>query len=400
MGGIPPGLQQAIMQMMMKQGAQQPSQIPGGGGGMPQGVPQGGPPQATPQMPQFGGQGSMQGSGRATPNIPGISESAMPQRQSGRSSASGVAQIPFAAMAIKQKIHSNAVQKYRALANDWLAQQQNPDSQKSMQQAAQNDPNIAKALEKKQKEFTKMSDEAMKDPNSAAAQGIQAAYQDQRSKDAQQQEAQMNQAKLQEQQARAESERALAYFRTKMGDTRGEVTPEDQYKASQQNWRMSQQIASRSQQLTQRLTAQSNENKLRLDQMKQIAEMKESGLNKRSSQRQAQSQAAMTLYHQAQALDVQYRSLVTEHSNLQTNLSSHAAMNWVTGEGDDLQAKLAENEAKQQELSQKLQSVYSSFDQMQAAGVIAQPQSDIPTPMSSGATDRPKSGPVIHDMTQ
>jgi hypothetical protein len=259
MGGpamIPPQLLQQLAQMFKnQQGGAAPGGQPPPSGGAPAGAPpmpgmpppgmpgQGGAPDASGgggAMPQMG-PGNMQlASGKASPLIPGVAQSNQPAKQQSGIRASGIAALPFAAVAIKQKITQDKITKYRAMANEWIANKMDPTSASAMQKKAKENPDIAKALAKKDKEFVKMVDEAMKDPTSAAAQGIQQAYRDQKKEDEKAQMDQQMQERMRQMQAiedrqrsQADLARSQAGKTDKQTDQMGQHTERDEFLAAE-----------------------------------------------------------------------------------------------------------------------------------------------------------------------
>ena len=172
-------------------------------------------PQPTPAAPTLGGNNIKLTSGMASPAVPGIPY-AKPGGGATPSHNEVFQGMPGSLMAIKAQMHSAKVEKYRQLTNQYIALQQDPNAQSARAKLAQGDPKIAKALEKQQQDFAKMTEKALADPNSAEAQGIQKAYQDQESRVAAQQSQQAAQLKLQQTVAEIRKNQAEAAQREKL----------------------------------------------------------------------------------------------------------------------------------------------------------------------------------------
>ena len=95
-GPLPQG---AMSQASAAPGAQQPP-IPGANG-------------VTPQLGGVGGSNLMLPSGTAAPAVPGVPMSATPPRQPGAMRANGIASLPAAVFAMKQKFQQDKVTSSR-----------------------------------------------------------------------------------------------------------------------------------------------------------------------------------------------------------------------------------------------------------------------------------------------
>jgi len=367
MAGMNPQMLQQLMQAIAQQG--------GGQGGPPQGQPPGGgqsqpmPQLQTsgqqPQQPQFQtGRSTMQlPGGTASPSIPGIPISAMPPKQPGSTRASGIAAIPGAVFAAKQKMQNDKVQKAAAIFSAYLAKKQNDDPtiQKEADQMM-TDPKTHKIFAK-----------ALDDPTSAEYQGAQLAYRHQMSQEQQKVAMQEMKAKMQQQQAATQHQQALARqadaqaaYRGSQTETIGEVTPAMRFQAQQKKDLFMQQLQMRKQFLDQSL--QQSDKRLKL--MKDIAEMKEGGLNKRTGMRATQIQAATALYHQATGVNTELRDLIAERNNLESNLDKSAVTNYITGTGDEIRGQIAQLDDKIKDLTTKAKTINESWDAMQASNLI------------------------------
>jgi hypothetical protein len=434
MGMIPP---QVLAQFAAMIQNQQPS---GGGGQNASGQPQGAPamptvqpgmpgaspsPNATlegggPQIPRLGGNNMRLPSGVASPTIPGVGVSAQPPKQPTQTRASGIAALPFAVMGIKQKMNQDKVQKYRALTNAWIAKQQNPDIEKAMQQRAKANPDVAKALEKEQKEFVKMVDEAMKNPDSPAGQGIQQAYRDQKMQDVQEEKFQQMQTQMQamqaleqQRQALAERERAQAEKERKATGQMGTVTEKDRFAAQQKaqlqtnalNAKMNQMrlqsstIISTTQNRLQSAERQTHE---RVEGGKEQARIRAEATIGAARMRAAAAKQNDFIVSRYRIINQQATELDRQQKALQDHIdkTTHLGGLWEPDDLQDVQSQIAQIEAQRQFLQGQLQQLQSEDQFYQSKGII-------PTPVTSGATDqpnapqsggKPSAGVVIHKM--
>jgi hypothetical protein len=328
-----------------------------------------------------------------------------PPKQPSAMRASGVAAFPAAAFAIKQKLHGDKVEKYRALANEWIAQQQNPDMERTLQESAKNDPKIAKALEAKKKEFVKMVDEAHTDPNSAASQGIQKAYRDQEQREQQRFNMQEMQAKMEQQRALAAQEQARAQDYARLAQTRGEVTPVEEFKEQQKNMRASAQINSRVQMQQNSLESLETRAANRIMSLEKISKMLEQGRNARASQAEGgkdkragarfktQQSAVADMIKQMNAIKGQITNKKNELKNIQDQATKW--QNWVTGDSDALNMQATGIQSDLQDLDAQFNQIDMKVTMLTQNGVIPEaPTQSAPAP--GGASGQP----TIHDFTK
>jgi len=394
-----PEMQQKLMAFMsgLRPGGAQtalPTSMPQGNGMQPPQMPQ------QSQMPRLGGNNTQLPSGTAIPAFRGMPMSAQPTYQPKSVSGHGIGMLPAAVMAFKQASHQKSVQKARGLVDEWLAQQDNPDTQKNLEKLAQQDPKIAKVLEEKKKQLAKVHDEAMKDPNSAAAQGIQLAYQDQQAKEQQKQAAQEQQMKMQQMQAQMQAEQARAQYWKQYGEAaerKGEVTPEDIYKQQQQNERTKMTIQGGLDRTVLSITNMNTRTNAKIASLEKIAALHEKGSSERAKMRGQQSQAATAMIRQYKNIQSEITNLDREQKDMQDNMAKSPITSWWSGASAEYEARSQAIEAKRTMLEGRLQQLDESVSQMQQGGVLPQ-DSDIPTPVTSGATDHP-AGPKIHDFT-
>jgi hypothetical protein len=359
----------AIRQLLSQLSQAQPSQggmsVPGGGNPPGAGMQ---PPSANaaPQMPRLGGPNTLLPGGTAMPNIPGVPMSAGPGYQTKSVAARGAASLPMAAYAINQKLHNDKVQKYRGLANKWIAMQSNPDMQKQRQEQAKSNPEIAKVLAKEDKEFAKMVKEAQ-DPSSAADQGIQLAYKDQQMKEMQQQEFQQ---KLSDMRAQEEQRLASAVFRRQQESQMGQVTPAMQFKEQQKFGQQAQQIAGRLQQ-TQLTTSRMLEaTKLRLASAERQTKVKAGATLGAAALRANATNSAIVKEYQAiqqQANELDRRSKVLQ-DHLDKN--THLGGLWEPDDMAEVQQEMGQIEAQKQMLAGQMQMLQMKDQFYQKQGII------------------------------
>ena len=402
--------QQAILAQMFKGLSPQPGGSPVGPGqtqGMPQ-TPQqtmpGGMP-GGPQMPRLGGgQGFMMPSGRAQSSVPGAPFLPGGGYQTKSIRASGVGALPAAAMAITQKFHNDKVKKYQLLTTEYLT-----DKWQDLEQQAQKSPEIAKVLEKKKKEFSKMVLEAQKNPGSAAGQGIQNAYREMQQQDAQQMQFQEMQMKIQEAGARmqaelmraqAEQQRARAY--EEMVGKKGEVTPEDELRIENQNKRAAAAIdaklkmnrdgiESRRQNVKDQIASLEKRVGMQQSGANYRAGLHEAGANKRSKDRIAQDQATNAMIKQYKNVETRYATLDREQTALEKEVADKPISSWMTGQDDIFQAKSAALDARRQALDAEMDQIGTQINQMTQGNII---------PAAPAAQSGGGSGPTIHDFTK
>jgi hypothetical protein len=328
--------------------------------------------------------------------------SAAPPYQPKAIHGQGIGMLPAAVMAFKQASHKKKVEKSRGLVDEWLAQQTDPDAQKKLEQLAQSDPKIAKVLEQKKKELSKVHDEAMKDPNSAAAQGIQLAYRDQQAKEQQKQEAEEQRLKMQYMQSQIAAEQARAEQWRQLGEAagrKGEVSPEDIYKQQQQNERTKMIVQGGLDRTVVSITNMNSRAAAKIASLEKIAAAAQEGANKRAGMRGQQSQAATAMLRQYKNIQSEITNLDREQKDMQDNMARSPVTSWLSGAAEDYQARSLEIESKRAALEGRLQQLDESVNQMQQGGVLP----EIPTPISSGATDQPNNPPAnvkIHDFTK
>jgi len=371
----PQALQQFIQMMQQRQqqgGAQPPS------GGMPN------PQQAQPSQ-ATGGNAPMSEM-PPVKTLPGIAP--MPQGPQSQTTTR-LQGIPAAVMMIKQGMHQQKIQKAKSLT-DWFIAMQDPQTKQQVQKAVSGDPKLQKAFEKKMHDYTKMYDKALTDPNSPEGQGVQAAYRAQQQQAQQQQEWQTKQAQIQ---AIQNQKNALAAEEQRRTQLMGTVTDAERFKEQQKNvraqatidsqiTRQAAQIAAQNAQLTQKLTV-----------MKQIAEMREGGLNARAGQRQQQSQAAQALYKQAQAQQNELNELERRRKDIADNMQKHPVLDWFSDEGQNAKAQLDLIDGQINQLQGKQQVLFQSFDQMQQVGLIPK------APMTTPAAAAPATPPATNNKT-
>lgn len=387
---------------------QQPPQggMPGQGGGPPQ-MPQGGPQSGgSPQMPQLGGNNSMLPTGRAVPNIGGVPMTAQATAPSVSKHFSG---LPFAVQGIKQEMHQGKVQKYAALASEWVAMQQNPDAQKAVDQAAQKDPKMAKALESKKKEFVKMVDEAQKDPNSAAAQGIQKAYKQLTQQDEQKMKYQQFQQQMQEMSMRMQQMQAQTRAQNALADQRaqyGEVTDRDKYMEQQKNQRIADTIKGRLGQVQTQMQGAQKRLEEHIASSEKLGKMFEEGRNKRAANSEAgkNSRQNKTIAAREKSQKSALDSITKEMNAVRGEMQAKAkdlkdtqeqlgkVTTWAVGDSDEVQMRAAGLQQDINQLSMRATALDSQWQMMIQGGAL--PKEQAPAPSASGG------GPVIHDFSK
>lgn len=422
MMGLPPQIQQALMAQLAQQKA------PGAPAPPTMGAPTPPPVQMTPQpgqgqqppapqgnlpLPALGGNNAMLAGGTAIPQVRGVPMTAQPQRPPQRTSASGIAAIPMAAYQIKQKMHNDKVQKTRAAVNEWIAMQDNPDAQKELQKAAQQDPKIAKILQKKQQDFAKLSEKAMKDPNSAEAQGIQMAYRDQQGKEQQDIATQEAKSKMQQQQAITEHNRALAIQEQararnidKKTDQSGEVTDKDKFQADQKMRLVQYKVQGDLQKAGLAVTALQQRAQQKIDSLERIAKMheagadsraamRESGANKRAGMRSQQNYALTAMTKEYGNIKSEIANLDKEQKSAMDDLIKNPISSWATGQDDAFQSRSAAIDGQRRELEARLGALDASVNAMSQGGVIPRD----PGPGTIPTVTKTGSGVTVHDFT-
>jgi hypothetical protein len=433
MGGsamIPPQLLQQLAQMMKNQqgaGAPQGGGPPGAAPPMPAMPPPGmpgaqGAPDASGsggQMPQVGPGNQQMGSGKASPVIPGVPVSNQPAKQQGNIRVQGIASLPFAAMAIKKKMTDDKVNKYRTLANEWVAKKMDPTADKADQKRASENPEIAKALAKKDKEFVKMVDEAMKDPSSPAAQGIQAAYRDQQKQDQKEQLDQQMQERMRQmqtlelqRQAVAQREQAQAGKVDKETDQMGSVTDKDKFQAQQKLQLQANDISGKFKRLglqtgtmitiaQNRIASAKDQTHERVEGSKEVARIGAKGKTDSASIAAAARRQQTTDYivKRYDAVNKRLIELDKRGKEIQDHIdkNTHLGGMWTPDDLAESQKQLEEIAAQQGILQGEFQGLQSQDQFFQSKGWIAPVDmtggDGLPTPATSGATDHPAGPP-------
>lgn len=378
MGGmsmLSPQQQQQLLAMMAganggQGGGQQPPQVP------PQQMTQGSqPPQMQPsgqqpQMPQFStGRGTMMLlGGTASPSVPGVPQSATPPRQPSQMRASGVAAIPGAVMAVKQKMQQDKVQKARQLASQYIAlkQSDDPNVQKTAD-AMMSDPKVHKIFDK-----------ATTDPNSPEYQGVQMAYRDQMSQEEQKIAMQEMKSKMQQQQASTQHQQALARQadatanqRQAQADTAGQVTEADKFKAEQRMNQVTAQIQSRLQQTSQTTQRMMEATKLRIEGSIKVAQIRGSATVSAAGKRANATNNYIIQEYKA------LNSQLTDLDRTSTALSAQLAKqtHWYgDDEGKaDIQQKISQIEAQRTVLTQQFQMLQQKDQAFTRSGLVPPP---------------------------
>ena len=383
------------LQNMGGQGQQQSAQQ----GQLPQAQPgQQQPPSPStgqPQMPQFRGPAFPLPSGQVQRQLGNVPYSAQPTYQKPGVSGHGVGMFPAAVMAIKQKMHGDKVQKFRGLANEQLAMQQDPDTQAKLQQAASKDPNMQKALDKKQKEFVKMMDDAQKDPNSAAAQGIQLAYRDQQQKDAQQQSFEQTRLAMEEIRARIQAEMQRGQYWQQIGAAagrKGEVTEEDRFKADQKEQVAREQINARLSMNKDNIAARRKNLTDQIASLEKRTAMQQKGAMARTKERVASDQAIAAMLKQYKNVESRYNTLDREQTALEKEISDKPFGSWMTGEDDVYKAKIGAIDAQRKVLDDQMDQIGDTIDQMTQGKLIPGTASATPEGEKAAPSGQAKRG--------
>ena len=358
-------VRQAIAQMLSG-GQMRPPQ-------MPQGQPR------IPQMPppqQGGGGGIVLPSGQASRGVPGV-----PMSAGGQGVTERFRQMPGAAFRIQQEMHQRNVEKYRQLANRWIAMASQGDPMKVLAQQGQASPEMGKAVEKLKKEFTKMIKDAM-EPNSAASQGVQMAYQDQEKQQQQRMATQQLMAEIQRQQAMAQyySQRPEeTAFKEEELDKRQQVAEQGKFQ------RFQMQTQARWQQQQTQIQAALTKLKSQQDFLKQITQMKEASATGRARMRTQQANAANVLLKQCQDYDSELGRLVAERNNLQKEIAEHPLSGLIGGESDEMQLQMQTVDQQIAGVMQQIQGINTQIGAMTAGGILP----STPAPQGGGG-NRPK----------
>lgn len=388
---LTPEMQQALMRMLqpggqgMQPGMMQPPVQSGQQGG------------GQPQMPRMGGNNQVMPSGTAVPMVPGVPMSATPPRPTSAIAGSGIGMIPAAVAAIKQGMSQKKAQKARASASEWIAIQQDPNMKKQLEELAKSDPKLAKVLEKKQQDFIKMYDNAIKDPNSPEYQGIQMAYRDQLSQEQQKIEmtkmkaqADAEQAKVGAEQARGKQEEAHAALYEKQAEQEGQVTPAKQAEITQKNAAQAEATKRIQMQVDQRIKT----TRMQIDGMlkatdKRVAAMRDAlGVSK-------DDKTVSNLAKDYSNLNAQIKTLNDESSKMQKDLSDHPIKYemWSTEEGAKIRNKIEANQAQTQILQQQLKLIEQKRQIMLQMGVLPPETGNIGTtqePITVSPEDMPQ----------
>lgn len=373
MGGMPPQMMQQLMQAIaQQQGGQQ------GQGGAPQVPPQamtqGNQPPQMPQQqsqqPQFStGRGTMMlPGGTASPSVPGVPQSATPPRQPSSMRASGIAAIPGAVMAVKQKMQQDKVQKARQFASQYIALKQSDDpAVQKTADAMMSDPKVHKIFDK-----------AITDPNSPEYQGVQMAYRDQMSQEQQKIGMQEMKSKMEQQKASTQHQQALARQadatanqRQAQADTAGQVTEADKFKAEQKMQQVTAQIQGRlqqGQQITQRMLQTT---KLRIEAA-HIDTRVRAGATVTAAGKRA-SAANNYIIQEYKALNGQLNELDKQSKDLTSHLDKTSHWYGDADDKADVQQRLAQIEAQRQVLTQQFQTLQQKDQAFTRSGITSPP---------------------------
>jgi hypothetical protein len=366
----PQQIQQFMQMMQMRQGG-------AGGGQQPQ--------QAQPR-PVQAQTGAMPNPGVASAPITPVTTQPQPIAPSQPQQYGGgrAANLLNTVMQIKQQIHKSSVDK-AAKVFAWGDKIKDPKEQQRIAEESKSDPARAKLNAKMAKELAKITDKANTDPRSAEAEGLQQFL---TAKQQQEQQEQQRQIAQQQYEANEAQKRAMAEYYSSRNPTTIEV---EKQKQQAQNKRTQMQIDAHIKLQEDSITAMNKRSSDKLALIKQIAEAKESGLNKRAGQRQQQSQAAQAMYHEATGIQNELNELERRRKDIADNIEKHPVEDWLSGAGDQAQADIAALDQKIQQVQTKQQVIYTSFDAMQASGIILR------VPATSTVTS---GGAVVHDFTK
>jgi hypothetical protein len=369
----PQQIQQFMQMMQMRQG--------GAGGGQQ--------PQQTQPRPMQAQTGAMPNPGVASAPITPVTTQPQPiaPSQPQQYGGSRGANLLNTVMQIKQATRKSSVDKFAKLFA-WGEKVGDPKEQQRIAEESKSDPARAKLNAKMAKELVRATSKANDDPYSAEAEGLQ---QMKVAKQQQEQQEQQRQIAQQQFQMNEALKRAQAAEVSRKAETMGEVTPHDKFIQDQQNKRAAATVKARSDDQANRIQAMQKSSKDRLEMMEKIAKMKEVGLSGRAGQRQQQSQAAQAMYREATGIQNELNELERRRKDIADNIEKHPVEDWLSGAGDQAQADIAALDQKIQQVQTKQQVIYTSFDAMQASGVIPRVPAT-PTVTSGGA--------VVHDFTK
>lgn len=393
MGGMTPQMLQALLaQQMSKQGGggpqMQPPAMPQVQPGQPGAMQPPAPQQGNTQQPQFqsGGSTMMLPGGTASPAITGIPMSATPPGEKPRLTGTG---IMGSVLAIKNNFQDKRVQKARTLASQQIAMLQNPEMKKSMDDAAKKDPNVAKALEKQQKDWIKIYDKAMTDPNSAEYQGVQMAYRDQIQQEQQDVSMREMQAKMEEQRSRVQQQQALsqqeqarAGLLQRQTQLAGTETEADKAKLDARMEQVTAQIKARMLQSQAQVKAMLEATKIRATSAVQSAAIRAGGTVKAAQARQ--NKADQYIINEYKALNQQLNELDKQSKDLQSHLDK--TTHWYADPEDkaDVQQQLSQIEAQRGVLMQQFQMLQQKDQAFQRSSITTPMQ-----PVGTGTQDKP-----------
>jgi hypothetical protein len=372
-----PEMQQWLMQQMQQVG-QQPQQ----GQGMQPLQPSGAPP----QMPRLGGNNALTSTGTAVPRVGGIQPAATPPREPKQISGRGAfGSIIGGVMAVKQKMSQDKQQKARAIAGQYIAMMNSGDPK--LQQAAQQllaDPKNHKIFDK-----------AISDPTSPEYNGVQQAYQDVVREDQQKAAWQQLQQQMSEAQARMVAEQQRGKYWEQMGEAagrRGEVTPEDRFKAEQKAQQIKDQIAARKETNDANIAARRKNLEAQIASLEKRTSMQQKGAMARTKERVASDQAIAAMLKQYKNIEQRYSTLDREQTTLEKEISDKPVGSWLTGEDDAFRSRISAIDAQRKVLDDQMDQVGAAVDQMTQGKLIPKKNQEA----SAGKSTQPK----IHDFSK